>query len=248
MKRIPISKDFETAFIGPDLEEGPLPAVFYFSLSAEESLNVDPYNQPALHLFNAGMRVFSMDLPAHGAGQLSVDAIGVWARAFSQGKDLISEFVEKAIFVIEHLQEKGYLLKDRIGVMGLSRGAFIACHVASHLPYLRHILGFAPLTRLGFSSDFPIEGSSIVKNLDLENLAPLLFDRTMRFYIGNHDTRVATGVCYHFVQTLAQEAFHNQIRSPQIELFITPSIGHMGHGTSKEIFDLGADWLFQKLR
>jgi hypothetical protein len=85
------------------------------------------------------------------------------------------------------------------------------------------------------------------KNIDLIHLAPSLFDRTIRFYIGNHDTRVGTGECFHFTQSLVEEAVRNQIRSPQIELIITPSIGQMGHGTSKEIFHAGTEWLAQKV-
>jgi esterase FrsA len=132
--------------------------------------------------------------------------------------------------------------------MGLSRGVFVACHVASRLSYLRTILGFAPLTRLGVAREMrEIASNPADKNTDLIHLSPLLFDRTIRFYIGNHDTRVGTGECYHFIQSVVEQAFQNQIRSPQIELFITPSIGHMGHGTSKEIFHAGADWLTQKL-
>lgn len=248
-KTIQLLSDLEVSYIGPNLEKGALPAVFYFALSAEESLNVDPYNQPALFFLDYPIRVFSLDLPAHGKGQKAVDAITVWAKEMSQGKDPISEFIDKATLAIETLLEKGHLIEDKIGLMGLSRGGLIACHVASKLSYLRHILCFAPLTDLALSKEFQgLKEDHAVKKLNLRNLTSTIFDRSLRFYIGNRDVRVSTSACFHFMESLVETAFQHQIRSPQIEMFITPSIGQFGHGTSKESFISGAQWLAEELK
>lgn len=238
--QVALSKDCTVSYLGPHLDEGPLPAVFYFALSAEESLQVDPYNQPALALQKHKIRIFSLDLPAHGKNLPAVHAMSVWAQEIAQGKNLIEDFISKAQFAIETLMERAVLIEDQIGFMGLSRGGFIACHVASRLPFISTILGFAPLTSLGYLQEF----QEIHENaLDLHRLIPTLFNRTLRFYIGNRDTRVGTAECFHFIKDLTEEAFQNKIRSPQIELFISPSIGHKGHGTSKDIFEAGALWL-----
>ena len=39
--------------VGPPLELGPLPTFFYFALSGEESLTLNPYNQPVSFLRNS---------------------------------------------------------------------------------------------------------------------------------------------------------------------------------------------------
>jgi esterase FrsA len=44
--------------------------------------------------------------------------------------------------------------KDKLAVMGLSRGVFIACHVAAAIPAVSTILGFAPLTNLCAIKEF----------------------------------------------------------------------------------------------
>lgn len=244
---IQLASGSELSYLGPPLEKGALPAVFYFALSAEESLTLDPYNQPALAL-GSSLRVFSLDLPAHGKGKKATQAISVWAEEIAEGRDPLSECIERASSAIDSLLEQGVLIKEKIGLMGLSRGAFIACHVAASLPYLRHILGFAPLTRLSLAKEFQgMEDHPTLKKLSLSPLISSLFDRHFRFYIGNHDTRVGTRECFQFTEALAQSAFEHQIRSPAIELFIVPSIGQFGHGTSKESFLSGAAWLKEAL-
>lgn len=247
--KLSLIKDFAVSYLGPHLDEGPLPAVFYFALSAKESLQTDPYNQPALALaHHHKIRIFSMDLPAHGEGLPAVEAINVWAHEIAHGKNVIGEFVSKAQSVIENLKERGIFIENQVGVMGLSRGGFIACHLASKLPFIRLILGFAPLTSLSYAREFhDMQENPLVMKLNLEHLIPSLFNRTIRFYIGNRDIRVGTTHCFHFVSSLVEAAFQNKIRSPQIELIINPSIGHQGHGTSKEIFEAGALWMAQEL-
>ncbi len=49
---------------------------------------------------------------------------------------------------IRHLIDQHVVDPEKIGAMGLSRGAFIASHIAALVPEIKHILGFAPLTRL----------------------------------------------------------------------------------------------------
>jgi esterase FrsA len=248
IKTFPITSDIELSFLGPDFEEGPLPAVFYFALSQEESLGQDPYNQPAVFLSQYPMRIFSMTLPAHGPGLPATQALSVWAQEIKRNHDPISEFVEKVLTAVHFLERHEVLIPLKVATMGLSRGAFIATHVAARLPLVSYILGFAPLIDLGFSKDFSeVRHHSLVESLNLVHLIPKLTDRHLRFYIGNHDVLVGTEICFHFIHQLSQVAFEHKIRSPQAELIIGPSIGHKGHGTAKEVFENGAGWLAKKL-
>lgn len=242
-------RQFEEGFyIGPDLSEGPLPTIFYFALSAEESLRVDPFNQPAAFLEPLPMRVFSLDLPSHGPGLPAVDAIAAWAEEIERGNDVLTSFVKKAHTMVHALEQQGMIEEGKLAMMGLSRGAFIACHVAADLPQVKTLLGFAPLTQLTFAREFEeMRENPIAEQLNAYHLIPKLADRTVRFYIGNLDKRVGTHRCFQFIESLSEAALQKRIRSPQIELYIKPSIGHQGHGTPKETFIEGAAWIARQL-
>jgi len=248
IQSIPLHPSFEIAYTGPDLSAGPLPALFYFALSAQDSLGLDPFNQPVAYLSSLPMRIFSMTLPGHENQLPPTEALYVWAQGMSRGNNIIADFVQKVKTAVEMLGEQGVLIPERIAVAGLSRGAFIAAHAAAIIPQLKWMLGFAPLTQLAFAKEFhELRDAPTVKSLTLEHLAPDLIDRRIRFYIGNLDTRVSTRRCFDFVEKLAQTAFEAKIRSPEIELIIGPSIGRDGHGTSKEVFHDGAQWIAEQL-
>jgi hypothetical protein len=243
-----LRKDIDAAYVGPPLSIGPLPAVFYFSLSAKESLCLDPFNQPVAYLSSLPIRIFSLTLPGHESGLPPTEALNLWYSEIAAGRNLVAEFVEKIQFTVEHLQSQGALLEGRTAVAGLSRGAFIATHAAAAIPEFQWILGFAPLTNLSYAKEFaPIAHEPKLKAFDLNELANKLIDKKLRFYIGNLDTRVSTRLCFDFIEKLSQTALEQQIRSPSVQLIINPSIGKDGHGTSKEIFHEGAQWLAEEL-
>lgn len=235
---------------GPPLTEGPLPALFYFALSAKDSLCQDPYNQPVVYLSRRRLRVFSVTLPFHEAPQDPQDALTNWARSFAEGHDILAPFFERVVKVIEKIVSNGYAIPDRIGAAGLSRGAFVAAHIAARTSLICHILGYAPLTKLGkargIRESLPAH-SPAVAAYDLHHLIEKLIGKNLRFFIGNRDELVGTASCFSFIEQLAEASYMHRIRSPQAELVIYPSIGYQGHGTPKEIFEQGAEWMSQKL-
>lgn len=243
-----VGRDIKAAYVGPSLAAGPLPALFYFSLSAEDSLRLDPFNQPVAYLSRLPMRIFSMTMPGHEDNLPPTQALDVWASEIANGRNVVAEFIEKVKIAVDALSKQGALIPDRLAVAGLSRGAFIAAHAAAEIPEFRWILGFAPLTQPVFAKEFQeLAHLPLVHSLSLEYLTEKLIDRPLRYYIGNLDTRVGTRLCFDFVEKLAQTAYENKIRSPQVELIIGPSIGRDGHGTSKEVFHEGAQWIAEKL-
>lgn len=233
----------KTELLGPPLDAGPLPAVFYFSLSAHDSLHLDPYNQPAIYLSSPALRIFSVSLPGHDT-MPPTQALRFWADEIHHGRDVIHAFVTEIGTQIHDLIDQNVIDPKKLGAMGLSRGAFIATHVSALVPEIQHILGFAPLTRLSSVQEFQ---HLDVERWDLTYLADKIYNRNVRFYIGNRDTRVGTESCCQFISALSNTAFENKISSSPIELIIGPSIGHKGHGTSPEIFQQGALWLEKKL-
>ena len=194
------------------------------------------------------MRVFSFTIPGHGQGLDNTKAMAYWAKEMAKGYNLIYDFVEECSRYIDYLGEEGYLIPGLIGVAGLSRGGFIATHLAAVDSRIRFILGFAPLTRLDVMEEFNIiANETLVQSLTLIKMVEKIKDRQLRFYIGNRDTRVGTEYCYEFIKELTEIAYQHRIRSPAVEMIISPSIGYKGHGTSPEIFKDGAEWMVGKL-
>ena len=233
---------------GPPLGNGPLPSIFYFSLSGEESLDLDPFNQPAVFLSEQGIRVFSLTLPGHDGAFPHQNAIKEWGNILASGKSIAEEFIEVCKQSLDFLIAQNYIDPNHIGVAGLSRGAYIATHFAAKDKRIGTILGYAPLTRLETIKDFKsMVDPELLSTYTLENLIPDLIDRKLRFYIGNHDSLVSTSNCFSFIHGLTESAYAQNRRFPPVELIIYPSIGHKGHGTPPEIFTAGSAWLAKNL-
>lgn len=229
-------KDFSGGcFVGNDFSEGKLPALFYFSLSAEESLSLPPYNSPVTFLQNEALRIFSFTIPGHEEGLNKFDAMTYWA---SSGPSLIEDFIDRTSKTIEWLIETEVIDASRSALCGLSRGGFIASHLAAKLKKIPILLAFAPITQITELEEF--RQRSEFEPLNLENqIDPLCFLKNIRFYIGNRDIRVGTEACFHFIRKMAEK----KIKNLSVELFITQSIGREGHGTSPETFKEGSLWL-----
>lgn len=243
---IKIRPDLSLFHVGPSIDHGPLPTIFYFALSGPDSLTKDPFNQPIQFLSDQWIRFFSMTLPFHEEGLSPKDALACWAKEIEKGNDLLGSFIEKAAEAVEYTISQKMADPQKLAVAGLSRGGLIASLLAAKQQQFSHILQFAPLTNLAKTKEFEsLQSHPIVQSYQLAPLASLLANRQIRFYIGNQDTRTHTQECYEFAMELVKKS---SLRSPQIELFITPSIGHMGHGTSMEIFEQGALWLANSIR
>ena len=231
----------EVEYIGPSIQEGIAPTVIYFSLCAHESLSLDPFNQPALALQKEGVRVFSISLPGHGDGFDKYQAMQYWADHL----DEVQVFIKKVKDFTSHLVEEQLASAGEIGVMGLSRGGFIALHQATQ-GEVKAALTFAPVTDLNGLVEFK-NSSSKLESLLLKNEVDHLIKKKIRSYIGNRDTRVGTENAFWLTSQIAEKAYEARIRSPQVELFIIPSTGQYGHGTLKKTFEEGAFWLKKQI-
>jgi pimeloyl-ACP methyl ester carboxylesterase len=232
---------------GPALSLGPLPAIFYFTSTGEDSLLVDPFNQPAVFLEGQPVRFFSFTLPYHGKDVDNKIVMTNWATELSQGGQFLTTFLEQCIENITHLIDSHYIEPTNIAVAGLSRGAFVATHLAIKDPRIRTILGYAPLTTLSYLSEYEFfKEMPEVAKWELSGFLDQLVDKQIRYYIGNHDTRVGTDACFHFATSIVERAYAQKIRSPAVDFIMTPSIGHRGHGTAPEIFLDGMNWLINK--
>ncbi len=232
--------------MGPALDHGPLPAIFYFALSGPDSLTLDPFNQPVQFLSDRWIRFFSLTLPAHESNLSPDMALSVWVEDINKGIDIFGDFIDQALIAVEYVVRQQLVDPTKLGIAGLSRGALFAMHIAARDERLQSILAFAPLSRIEKVKEFRgMENHPLVKKYDPFTLVPSLADRRIRFYIGNKDIRTDTHSCYQLAMHCVEAS---SLSSPQIELVITPSIGQMGHGTTPEIFRQGGIWLAEHIR
>lgn len=245
MKEISIN-ELNIKFLGPSIDEGPLPAIFYFALSAQDSLTVDPYNQPIKNIDLKKVRVFSIDLPEHEHAKSPYEAIGAWIDSLMKQESFLESFFLQIAECIRELKQLNYFTMDQLALMGLSRGAFVAIHVTSKINQPITVLGFSPLMSLPFTKEAK-EKNYLKTEYDLKNLIPQLLNKNIRLYIGNRDTRVGSSESSNFILELADSAFNHGVKNPPFELFIFPSIGYMGHGTPKQIFEEGSNFLLKAL-
>lgn len=232
-------------YLGPEISKTPLPAFFYFALSGSDSLELHPYNQPVLMMQDPAIRIFSFTLPGHEENLNKFHAMQYWAERMLEGHYLLEEFFEKVSHAIHWLIEEKIVDSQKMAAGGLSRGAFIATHIAAKLPYIRTLLGFAPLTDLMQLKEFS-EHPELQRRCEELNLTHLTDTLThvahFRYYIGNRDRRVGTDACFHFIRALADKSHEKHARHQKIELMITHSIGHKGHGTAPHLFEEGTLW------
>jgi esterase FrsA len=222
-------------------EKSVKPAVFYFSLSAYDSLSLDPFNTPVRLLSHYDTRIFSFTLPAHGEGLNQNEAMKAWTQVLLQGKDPLASFLEEAAANIRFLIEEGWVDPQNMAVSGLSRGAFAAMKLARLMPELKIILGYAPLVVMSSLDESKTTHYTLFDHIDD------FMGKKIKYIMGNNDTRVGTDNAYNFLRALIKKGVENGDRSPPFELTLRPSIGYRGHGTSPESFKEGVLWLAKNL-
>lgn len=245
---IHVAPDITLYHKGPSLDLGPLPSFFYFSLSGEDSLNLDPFNQPIAFLNGSLVRSFSMTLPGHENELPRAGAIRIWADDFAKKRNPILPFLENFQKALDFAIHEKFVDPQKLVVGGLSRGGFVALHAAARDNRLKKVLAFAPITDLTKVREFQdLKEDPSVKSMNISSLRKELCQKQIRFHIGNLDDLVDTKSCFLTASTLAEEAFKEKIRSPRIEFITHPSIGYRGHGTPPEVFKNGVDWAFECL-
>jgi hypothetical protein len=196
--------------------------VFFFALSAENSLTLPPFCNPVDTLLKEGVRVVSITLPDHQENSRPLLIQKLWAEKI----DALEEFLSDLAAGVKELTNH---FPPPYGAMGISRGAFIALHLTSILPEITSVVGFAPLL---FLLD--------KERLSTFSLIPKLAEKNIHFFVGHNDTSIGTENVISLTTKIIEE---NESKNPNIFLKIYPSIGRNGHGTTNSIFTEGAKWM-----
>ena len=247
---ISLPENLPTAYIvnPKENQDCALPTFIYFALSGQESLSLDPFNQPASFLSELPIRSISFSLPFHEINEDKHQGIANWAKSIKEGTNFVEDFVTKVKKSIYYLIEKKIIDPEHIAVGGLSRGGFIATHLAAIMKEINHVAIFAPLTQLIFQPDFSeLNEDSLAKSLSLHNLSPKLINKNFKIFISNNDTRVGTKQTLNFMESLVNANISSGHRQPPIETTLYPPSGHKGHGTLPHYFHQGAQWIAGKL-
>src|SRR5690242_8992506 len=96
-----IAPHLELYHVGPSLDLGAMPTLFYFSLSGPDSLCLDPYCQIVSFLSAKPIRIFSLTLPDHGEGLSPHVALQSWAKQMSKGSDPLAKFLDDAMLALD---------------------------------------------------------------------------------------------------------------------------------------------------
>lgn len=241
-----LSTPFLTLAYRGSSEQKKMPALFYLALEKEESLSLHPYNLPVT-FFDATLRVFSASLPFHEKNEDKFTAISYWAKSLEEDKYDLRDFLENLKKTIDYLIENHWIDPQYLAVCGLSRGGFLATHLAAMHPSIQTLVGFAPVTDLLVLEDFSHFKDNIRLTAKAEHMSlfflleKLTHLRHIRFYISNRDEKVATDSCYRFIRALAEHIHEKHTKQCFAELMITSPIGYKGHGTSEAIFKEGAE-------
>tara|TARA_A100001015_G_scaffold321295_1_gene451284 strand:+ start:585 stop:1268 length:684 start_codon:yes stop_codon:yes gene_type:complete len=202
--------------------------VFFFALSAQDSLILPPFCNSVDNLIKAGTRVISTTLPCHENNQRPYNIKQLWL----EKDEVITTFITDLAVAIKELTE---IFPPPYGIMGISRGCLISLHLASTLPEITSIVCFAPLLSLSPSH-----------KLSTDQLINSLANKNIYFFVGHNDSLIGTNNVIQFNNNLIEVCQNSKI-NPNIQTKLSPSIGRHGHGTSDEIFHEGALWLAKTL-
>src|SRR5262249_46494675 len=152
-----------------------------FAGAARPTLLSHDFTKCGHHLMKDGVLLVSIDIPAHGDDVRKDEPreITGWRYRLERGEDPITPFPKKISKVHDHLVKEGYADPKRVGVVGTSRGGFIASHVAAADTRFQTIVEFAPVTDLLALNEFKgLEKHAAAASLHVTHLADKLAGRS----------------------------------------------------------------------
>ena len=230
----------------------PAPTLFVFVTNIEDSLTVQTCNE----VRKRGYLCVSLDLPFHqGPGSPALppnspEGLSGWAVAIRNGEAMVPEFVSKVSQVLGYLIREGYTDPQKAAVAGISRGAFVAMHVAAADPRFQYAVGFAPVTDLTELGEFAeLKDNQLARSLSLAGIADKLAGRPLWVSIGNNDARVGTDKAIEFTRKVVAASVAGKTLPPtevvDVELHVMPWPGH-GGDLLRRAYDAGAAWLLDR--
>ena len=205
-------------------------AALVLSLGAgvEQTLGDEDFRVPILPVLEAGHRVISFDLPCHGD---RVDEFGLGITGFNNmyehGIDVFSQVTDECKAVLDAVIEKRMAKAGNIGILGTSRGGYIALRAFAADARIKCASCICPVTGWEYLSEFSAnKDKEEVLNLRLDNFAHKMVGRAVHLAIGGHDDRVSTESCLRFYLRLCDENEKKGYSNEGCTLVVTEDKGH----------------------
>jgi dienelactone hydrolase len=205
----------------------PVPVVFNFALSAQETIDTAPPARMARKLYDRGIGTISLDLPCHGEDCRPNEPkeLDGWRWRLSQGEDLLSAFIDDCKVTIDKLA--GTIDRSRMYASGTSRGAFAAFQLASAESRIKSIAALSPVVDLLVLTEFV--GFSNPPSIQVEKI----IDRKVWIAVRERDNRISGPAVIRFADKLARAG-----NSPMLR--IVPGDHHT---LDRESYIAAADWI-----
>jgi hypothetical protein len=200
-----------------------------FSTDRKSSLHGGRYGEPARIFLEAGHRVASFDLPAHGERiDRHGSGIGGLCARVVAGEDPFAEFVADGQGVIDECIRRGLAMSGDIVVCGVSRAGYCAIRLAAGDMRVAAVAALAPVTDWARVREFEAaKDTPAVAALALGRFVESLVGRRVYVAIGNHDLRVGTDACTRFILTLGEAERRREITLSRVRYVMADdSPGH----------------------
>lgn len=202
--------------------------LLFFSTDRAASMP-DGRHGAATRLFvEAGHRVASFDLPAHGerVGEYGAGIAG-WAAQWAAGDDPFTQLIVEGRRVIGECVRRG-LAEGGVVVAGVSRGGYGALRLAAADERVTAVAAFAPVTDWRELREFAgARDDPRLEALALTAFAHHLVGRRVYVAIGSDDQRVGTPACLRFMLAVAESVRAIGPPDPTYTLHVvSDSLGH----------------------
>lgn len=197
------SGDLTIAVLSPEPDQLAADPLLLLNFSADRaaSLPGGKYGSITQKFIDAGHRVASFDLPAHGD---RVDELGGSIKGLAAlvvaGRTPFDVFVEDGKLAVDELIKRGFAKPGRVLLCGVSRAGYCVLRLAAVDDRIAATAALAPVTDWRVLREFDgVKDQPEVAALALTNSADELAGKRIYVAIGNADTRVGTAACTAFI-------------------------------------------------
>lgn len=233
--------------IWPAKPEKPVPTLFIFGGSIEETLNSAYFRQSGNQLAKLGYLCVGVDLPGHGTDTRAGEPAGIdaWRARCEKGEDFVAQATERFRAVLDELIDLKLTDPERVGACGTSRGGFMAVQFAAADERVKCVAAFAPVTDLMSLREFhSLQRRELADRLSLKPQAEKLAGRPVWLIIGDVDDRVSSDEAIVFCRAVTA-ASRKQNKVSRVDLLVVSE--PQGHTTPAGAAELAAGWLDRQL-
>lgn len=221
----------------------PAPTLFVLGADATHNLS-DPNSIESGRALREqqGFLCVSLDSPCEGGDQRPDEPWGLagWRTRVEAGEDIVADFNTRAGSVLDCLVDEGYTDPGRVVFLGISRGGFLALHVAAADPRVRAVAAIAPVTELRKLEEFTgLDDHPLTESLALLHRAAALVDRPVWLIIGDRDHRVGTDHTIALARAISRCSEQNGAPG-RVTLHVVPADGHT---QPEQCHTLVAEWV-----